>query len=125
MKKVISTTKAPAAIGPYSQGVVHGGVIYVSGQLPINPATGELCGGDISEQTTLVLENMRAIVEAAGSNMSNVLKTTILLTDLSHFAKVNEAYGVFFPSEPPARACYQVCALPKGADVEIEAICAL
>jgi 2-iminobutanoate/2-iminopropanoate deaminase len=125
MKKIINTQNAPAAIGPYSQATVHGGVLYVSGQLPINPATGELLTGDISAQTTLVLQNMKAIVEAAGSNMQNVLKTTILLADLANFAAVNEAYTKFFPSEPPARSTYQVAALPKGADVEIEAIVAL
>jgi 2-iminobutanoate/2-iminopropanoate deaminase len=125
MKKIVSTKNAPQAIGPYSQATIHGDVIYVSGQLPINPATGELFQGDISAQTTLVLQNIAAIVEAAGSNMEHMLKTTILLTDLSHFAQVNDAYAKFFPSNPPARACYQVAALPKGADIEIEAICAI
>jgi 2-iminobutanoate/2-iminopropanoate deaminase len=125
MKKIINTQNAPAAIGPYSQATAHGGVLYVSGQLPINPTTGELLTGDISAQTTLVLQNMKAIVEAAGSNMQNVLKTTILLADLANFAAVNEAYTKFFPTEPPARSTYQVAALPKGADVEIEAIVAI
>jgi len=125
MKKIINTKNAPAAIGPYSQATVHNNVIYISGQLPINPATGELLTGDISAQTTLTLQNMQAIVEAAGSNMQNILKTTILLTDLANFTAVNEAYAKFFPDNPPARACYQVSALPKGADIEIEAICAV
>ncbi|MCL2388394.1 MAG: RidA family protein [Defluviitaleaceae bacterium] len=125
MKTIISTPNAPAAIGPYSQATAHSGIIYVSGQLPIDPTTGELSGETISDQTTLALKNIAAIVEAAGSNMQNILKTTILLTDLSNFAAVNEAYAKFFPTAPPARACYQVCALPKNANIEIEAICAL
>ena len=122
MKKIISTANAPAAIGPYSQAVACGQTIYVSGQLPIDPATGELVSGCIVEQTHQVMKNLSAIVEAAGSNMSNVLKTTILLTDLAHFAKVNEVYATYFASEPPARICYQVVALPKGAGIEIDAI---
>ena len=124
MKKVIATKNAPGAIGPYSQANVHGGVIYVSGQLAIDPATGKLIEGDIGEQTTKVLENIKAIVEEAGSGMGNVLKCTVLLTDLGNFAKMNEAYGKFFPENPPARIAYQVCALPLGAEVEIDAICA-
>ena len=125
MKKTVSTTKAPAAIGPYSQATIHNGVIYVSGQLPICPETGELSTGDVGEQTTLVMKNLAAIIEAAGSNMDNLLKATILLTDMGHFAQVNEAYAKFFTGAPPARICYQVCALPKGASVEIDAICAV
>jgi len=123
MKTTINTNNAPAAIGPYSQATVHNGVLYVSGQLPIEPATGELCTGDISAQTTLVMKNLSAIIEAAGSNLNNVLKCTILLTDLSNFAQMNEAYAKFFPADPPARICYQVTALPKGAAIEIDAIC--
>ena len=125
MKKTVSTTNAPAAIGPYSQATIHNGVIYVSGQLPICPETGELSTGDVAEQTTLVMKNLAAIIEAAGSNMDNLLKATILLTDMGHFAQVNEAYVKFFTGAPPARICYQVCALPKGASVEIDAICAV
>ena len=125
MKKIINTEKAPAAIGPYSQATVFNNVLYVSGQLPIDPATGELCTGDITEQTTLVMKNLSAIVEAAGSGLDKVLKCTILLTDMAHFAQMNEAYAKFFPTEPPARICYQVTALPKGAIVEIDAICAV
>ncbi|MCL1878906.1 MAG: RidA family protein [Defluviitaleaceae bacterium] len=125
MKKIISTNKAPAAIGPYSQATVHNGVAYVSGQLPIDPTTGELSVGDISEQTRLAMSNLEAIVEAAGSGMDKVLKCTILLTDMVHFAQMNEEYAKFFPSEPPARICYQVTALPKGASVEIDCIAAV
>jgi len=125
MKTTVNTENAPAAIGPYSQATVHNGVIYVSGQLPICPKTGELKLGDAGEQTQLVMSNLAAIVEAAGSSMDNVLKATILLTDMNHFAQVNEVYAKFFTGAPPARICYQVCALPKGASVEIDAICAV
>jgi len=125
MKKIVNTTKAPAAIGPYSQGTVHNGTLYVSGQLPINPESGEMVTGDIKAETTMVLKNLEAIVTEAGGKLENILKATILLTDMGDFAAVNEVYGGFFPSEPPARICYQVCGLPKGARVEIDAICAL
>lgn len=122
MKKIVTTSNAPAAIGPYSQATVHNGVVYVSGQLPIDPATGNLSLGVISEQTRLVMSNMKAILKAAGSGMDNILKCTILLTDMADFSQVNEAYAEFFPSDPPARVCYQVTALPKGASIEIECI---
>jgi 2-iminobutanoate/2-iminopropanoate deaminase len=125
MKTTVNTTNAPAAIGPYSQATTHNGIVYVSGQLPINTKTGELSDGDIYEQTRLVMTNIIAIIEAAGSSMSNILKCTILLVDMSHFDQVNEAYAKFFPSEPPARICYQVTALPKGANIEIDCIAAL
>jgi len=125
MKKIVNTTNAPAAIGPYSQATMHNNVLYVSGQLPISPLSGDLVVGDIAVQTTQVMENVQAIVTAAGCKMENVLKTTILLTDLANFAAVNEAYAKFFPAEPPARICYQVVALPKGAEVEIDAIVAI
>jgi len=121
----VNTDKAPAAIGPYSQAKVYNGVIYISGQLPINPATGELELGDVSAQTKLVMSNLAAIIEAAGSSMDKVLKATILLTDMAHFAQVNDVYASFFKGSPPARICYQVTALPKGVDVEIDAICAV
>ena len=123
--KTISTKNAPAAIGPYSQAKVYGGVAYISGQLPMHPATGEMELGDIKAQTKLTLENLAAIVEASGSSMDKVLKATILLTDMANFAAVNEVYASFFKDSPPARICYQVCALPKGAAVEIDAICAV
>jgi len=121
----VNTEKAPAAIGPYSQAKVYNGVAYISGQLPINPATGELELGDATSQAKLVMQNLAAIVEAAGSSMDKILKATILLTDMAHFAQVNEVYASFFTQSPPARICYQVSALPKGADVEIDAICAV
>ena len=125
MKKIANTTNAPAAIGPYSQGTIHNNTLYISGQLPIDPTTGELVAGDITAQTNQAMQNLKAITEAGGGKMENILKTTILLTDLANFAAVNEAYAKFFPSEPPARMCYQVTALPKGAEVEIDAICGL
>ena len=125
MKQVINTTNAPSAIGPYVQATVHNNTLYISGQLPIDPASGELVTGDITLQTTQAMQNLKAIIEAAGGTMENILKTTILLTDLSHFASVNQAYAAFFQSEPPARICYQVTALPKGAEVEIDAIVGL
>jgi len=125
MKKIVNTTNAPAAIGPYSQGTIHNNTLYISGQLPIDPTTGELVTGDIAAQTTQVMQNLKAITEAAGGKMENILKATILLTDMANFVTVNEAYAKFFPTEPPARICYQVTALPKGATVEIDAICGL
>ena len=125
MKKIISTGNAPAAIGPYSQATVHNQTLYVSGQLPIDPTTGEMVAGDIAQETHQVMKNIAAIVEAAGGNMENVLKATVLLTDLANFAAMNEVYGSYFPQNPPARICYQVVALPKGARVEVDAIVAL
>jgi len=125
MKKTIIAPKAPAAVGPYSHATVHNDTLYISGQLPLVPETGEILDGSIDEQTTLVMNNIKAIVEEAGSNLDNILKCTILLTDLANFGAVNEAYGKFFPKNPPARICYEVCALPKNAEVEIDAICAL
>ena len=125
MKKVISTGNAPAAIGPYSQATVHNQTLYVSGQLAFDPATGELVTGDIAQETHQVMKNITAIVEAAGGKMENVLKATVLLTDLANFAAMNEVYGSYFPQNPPARICYQVVALPKGANVEVDVVCAL
>lgn len=124
MKIIINSKNAPPAIGPYSQATLHNGVLYLSGQLPLD-TEGNLCEGDIAEQTTLVMNNIKAIIEEAGSNMANILKCTILLTDLANFAEVNKAYAAFFPENPPARICYEVCALPKDAEVEIDAICIL
>jgi len=125
MKQAVSTSNAPAAIGPYSQATVYNGVVYVSGQLPMHATNGEMETGDIAKQTHLVMTNLAAIIEAAGSNMNQVLKATILLTDMADFAKVNEVYASYFAGAPPARICYQVTALPKGANVEIDAIAAI
>ena len=123
MKKNLSTPKAPAAIGPYAQGVAaSGSMVFVSGQLPIDPATGELCTGTMAEQTRQSMNNVAAILAEAGCTLADVVKTTIFLKDLGDFAEVNGAYAEFFPNDPPARACVQVAKLPKDARVEIEAI---
>ena len=125
MNKAIHTPNAPAAIGPYSQGVTaSGNVTFVSGQLPINPATGEFAGTDIASQTRQSLTNIQAILEASGLTMADVVKTTVLLADISEFAAMNAVYAEFFTEPYPARAAYQVANLPKGAKVEIEAIAA-
>lgn len=121
-KKQIATSQAPAALGPYSQGISTGNLVFISGQLAIDPATGNLIEGSISEQTKLVMGNIRAIAEEAGSSLDQIVKTTIFLTDLGDFQEVNSAYGSFFNDTPPARATIQVAALPLGARVEIEAI---
>ena len=122
MKTPIHTEHAPAAIGPYSQAVKAGNTIYVSGQLPIDPATGAFAGEDIASQTRQSLTNIKNILEAAGADMSSVVKTTVLLADISDFAAMNEVYGQFFAEPYPARAAFQVAAVPKGALVEIEAV---
>jgi 2-iminobutanoate/2-iminopropanoate deaminase len=124
MSKAIATTNAPAAIGPYSQGVDTGSLVFVSGQLPIDPATGEFAGADIAAQTRQSLTNIKAILEANGMTMANVVKTTVLLEDISEFAAMNAVYAEFFSEPYPARAAYQVAALPKAAKIEIEAIAA-
>jgi len=122
MNKVLKTPDAPAAIGPYSQGILAGNTVYVSGQLPIVPATGELLRGSIADQTRQALGNIRAILAEAGCAMADVVKTTVLLRDIADFAEMNAAYAEFFPESAPARACFQVAALPKGADLEIECV---
>ena len=122
MNKAIQTANAPAAIGPYSQGVQAGKTIYVSGQLPIDPATGEFAGDDIKAQTRQSLTNIKNILSAAGADMSAVVKTTVLLDNLADFAAMNEVYAEFFFAPFPARAAFEVAAVPKGAKVEIEAI---
>lgn len=122
MNKVLNTPNAPAAIGPYSQGIQACKLVFVSGQLPIVPATGALLDGPVGEQTTQSLNNIRNILAEAGCTMTNVVKTTIFLRDMNDFAEVNAAYAAFFPENPPARACVQVARLPKDADLEIEAI---
>lgn len=120
--KEIKTANAPAAIGPYSQGVSGSGeLVFVSGQLPIDPATGEFPGETISEQTKQSLENVAAILAAAGAELSDVVKTTVLLADIRDFAAMNEVYSAYFMGVCPARAAFQVAALPRGAKVEIEA----
>lgn len=122
MREIISTSKAPAAVGAYSQAVKHDGVIYVSGQLPIIPATGEMSTGSMTEQTTIIMNNLQEIALAGGSDLSRALKITIFLTDMGDFGEVNEAYAKFFEKDPPARCCFGVSALPKGSSIEIDAI---
>ncbi len=121
-REVISTKKAPAAIGPYSQGIKAGGFLFLSGQIPLTPETGELVLGDIKVQAERVLENLAQILAAAGTSFEQVVKTTIFLTDMGNFAAVNEVYARYFPANPPARACVAVAQLPRGVAVEIEAI---
>lgn len=122
MKKVISTSNAPKAIGPYSQAIEAGGLIFVSGQIPLIPATGEIVEGSVEVQTARVLENLKAILDAAGSSLENVVKTTVYITNMDDFAKVNGIYGQYFQENPPARVCVEVSKLPKGALVEIDVI---
>jgi len=120
---VIATRSAPGAIGPYSQGTVAGGsLVFTAGQIPLNPATGELVTGDIRVQTRQVLENIRAILEAGGSDLAGVVKTTVFLKDLADFAAMNEVFAEFFPTAPPARSAVEVARLPRDVRVEIEAI---
>jgi 2-iminobutanoate/2-iminopropanoate deaminase len=121
-KLTISTAGAPAAIGPYSQAIRAGNLIFVSGQIPLDPATGQMAGDDISVQTEQVLKNLSAILQAAGLNLAKVVKTTVYLRDMADFAKMNEVYAKFFASPAPARATVQVAKLPKDATVEIDAI---
>ena len=122
MKNVISTTKAPAAIGPYSQAIRIGNLVYTSGQIPINPATGVFAEGGIKEQTRQSLLNVKAILEAAGLTMSDVVKTTVFMADMNDFADMNAVYAEFFSEPYPARSAVAVKALPKGALVEIEVV---
>lgn len=119
-KKQIKTESAPAAIGPYSQAIHAGGFIFYSGQIPLNPATGHVVDGGIVEQTRQVMSNMDAMLQASDRTFDDVVKTTIYLTDMADFATVNEIYGGYFADVPPARACVQVAALPKGVMVEID-----
>ncbi len=121
-KKAISTKEAPSAIGPYNQAVEVNGFIYTSGVLPMDKVTGEICGGDVISQTKLILENLKAILQAEGLTLDDVVKTTVFMTDLSSFADMNEVYAEFFKGFHPARSTIQVVALPKGALLEIEAI---
>ena len=124
MKKIISTSEAPAAIGPYSQAVRSGNFLFCSGQIPLDPKSGQIVSGDIATQTRRVLDNIGAVLKAEGLTFENIVKTTIFLTDLADFQTVNEIYGSYFKQQPPARSTVQVSALPKGANVEIEIIAA-
>jgi len=125
MRKVIRTKNAPGAVGPYSQAIVSGGLVWVSGQIPLDPATGQMVEGGIEAQAEQVLCNVRGVLEAAGSGMDRVVRATVYLVDLNHFDAVNAVYARHFGSEPPSRVCVEVCRLPKGAEVEIDAVAEL
>ena len=124
-RQPVSSDSAPAAIGPYSQGVRVGDLLFCSGQIPLEPSTGELVKDDIDGQTRRCLENLAAICEAAGGSLARAVRCTVYLVDMNDFTRVNEAYAAFFDDEPPARVAIGVSALPKGADVEIDAVVAL
>ena len=125
MRKPITTDKAPQAIGPYSQAIAAGQLLFLSGQIPLDPAIGKLVDGGITEQTHRVMSNLRAVLTAAGASFDNVVRTTIFLADMNDFAAVNEVYGSYFENPAPARACVQVAELPMKARVEIDAIALL
>lgn len=120
--EVVKTNKAPEAIGPYSQAIVTCSFVYTSGQIPINPQTGEVVDGGIEEQAKQVLENLKNVLEAAGSSLNKVVKTTVFIKDMDSFAKVNEVYAKYFSEPYPARSCVEVSKLPKGVLIEIEAV---
>lgn len=122
MKKVINSSNAPKAIGPYSQAIEEGGFVYTSGVLPIDPVTSEIYNGDVRVQTEIILKNLENILKEAGCTHKNVVKTTVFMTDLTQFAEMNAVYGTFFKENPPARTTVQVVGLPKGSSIEIEAI---
>jgi 2-iminobutanoate/2-iminopropanoate deaminase len=122
MKKIVATEHAPKAIGPYSQAVVHNGLAFLSGQIPLDPATGQLVEADIAVQTTRVLENLKAVLEACGSSLDQVVKTTVYLKDMGEFARMNEIYAKYFTEAPPARATVEAARLPRDVRVEIDAI---
>lgn len=121
-KEVVSTDRAPAAIGPYSQAIRANGFVFLSGQIPLDPATGQMIEGDVEAQTRQVMKNLEAVLAAAGTSFDKVVRATIYLVDLADFAKVNAIYGERFPSAPPARATVQVAALPRGSKVEIDLV---
>lgn len=124
MRKVVATDGAPKAIGPYSQGIDAGSLVFLSGQIPLDPATGQMVTGGIAEQTERVLKNLEAVLKASGLTMNHVVRTTVFLVDLGEFTAMNEVYARHFPKDPPARSTVQVAALPKGARIEIDAIAA-
>ncbi len=125
MRQVITTDKAPKALAFYSQAIVHNGVAYVAGQIPSDPATGQAIEGDIKAQATRVLENVKAILEAAGSSLSKTLRLSVYLSDMNEFAQMNEVYGTYFPTDPPARTTVQVARLPRDVKIEIDCIAAV
>lgn len=121
-KEVIFSEKAMQPTGPYSQGIAYGSLVFIAGQTAIHPATGEITGETIEDETRQVLNNLKAVLEASGSSLGQVLKTTVYLQDMNHFSRVNLVYSDFFPVNPPARTCIEISAMPKGAKIEIEAI---
>lgn len=125
MKQIIATEQAPKAIGPYSQAVVWNGVAFLSGQIPLDHSTNQIVDGDVEAQTARVLENLKAVLEACGSSLDRVLKTTVYLKDMGEFARMNDVYGRFFTSNPPARATVEVARLPRDVRVEIDVIAAV
>lgn len=125
IKQVIHTDQAPKAIGPYSQAIVYNGIAYLSGQIPLDPATGQVIEGGIEAQTERVMANLAAVLAACGSSFKQVLKTTVFLADMAEFPKMNEVYARSFPDNPPARATVQAAGLPRGVRVEIECIAAI
>jgi 2-iminobutanoate/2-iminopropanoate deaminase len=124
MKEVITTANAPKAIGPYSQAIKHNGLVYLSGQIPLDPATGQIVEGDVLAQTARVLENIGAVLHASGSSLEHVLKTTVYLRNLSDFPRVNEVYARYFPENAPARSTIEAARLPRDVQIEIDAIAA-
>jgi 2-iminobutanoate/2-iminopropanoate deaminase len=122
MNTIVSTDRAPKAIGPYSQAVIANGFVFVSGQIPLDPATGQIVAGGIAEQTARVFENMKNVLEAAGSSLEQAVKTTVYLKDMGDFAPMNEVYGRYFPANPPARATVEAARLPRDVRVEIDCI---
>lgn len=125
MRQTVSTAQAPKAIGPYSQAIVHNGIAYLSGQIPLDPVTGQLVEGGIAVQTERVLENLKAVLSACGSSLGQVLKTTVFLQDMAEFPRMNEVYTRYFPSDPPARSTVQAARLPRDVRVEIDCIAAV
>lgn len=124
-KNIISTEKAPAAIGPYSQAVKSGNFLFASGQIPIDPATGQIVEGGIEEQTRQVLENVKGLLESLGASMDNIVKTTLFISDMNDFAAINNIYASYFKQSPPARSCVEVSRLPKDVKIEMEFIASL
>jgi len=122
MKKIVSTTEAPAAVGPYSQAVRVGPMLFTAGQIPLDPKSGQIVSEDVAEQTRRVLDNLTAVLKAEGMDFSNIVKTTVFMTNLGDFQTMNEVYAGYFKDQPPARSTVQVSALPKGAQVEIELV---
>ena len=122
MRQIVQTKQAPDAIGPYSQAVIANGFVFTSGQIPIDPATGQFVSGGIAEQTQQVLKNLKAVLEAAGTDLQQVVKTTVYLADMQDFTAMNEVYATFFGAEPPARSTVQAARLPKDARVEIDVV---